>query len=184
MLQDGVVREAVATDISPGMLDTLQANAERIGVEVETVACNTEQLPFEDGSFDLVLGHAVLHHIPHLDRAFAEFLRVLKPGGEFLFSGEPSQTGDRIAAYPKRAALATAPLWRVLMRPARPRATTPPMATATGRRSTATSTARRSSRSSTCTPSPPTRSAPGPAAPASRTSACAARSCSPTGSAG
>ena len=119
MLQDGVVREAVATDISAGMLDALQANAQRIGIDVETVACGAEDLPFDDDSFDLVLGHAVLHHIPRLDRAFAEFRRVLRPGGEFLFAGEPSQTGDRIAAYPKRAALRSARLWRALMR-ARP----------------------------------------------------------------
>jgi len=119
MLQDGVVGEAVATDISPGMLDALQANAQRLGVAVETVACDAEALPFEDDSFDLVLGHAVLHHIPHLDRAFSEFRRVLRAGGEFVFAGEPSQTGDRIAAYPKRAALRSAPLWRKLMR-ARP----------------------------------------------------------------
>jgi ubiquinone/menaquinone biosynthesis C-methylase UbiE len=121
MLQDGVVREAVATDISAGMLDALQANAERIGIAVQTAACDAEELPFEDDSFDLVLGHAVLHHIPHLDRAFSEFRRVLRPGGEFIFAGEPSQTGDRIAAYPKRAALRSAPLWRTLMR-ARPAA--------------------------------------------------------------
>jgi ubiquinone/menaquinone biosynthesis C-methylase UbiE len=119
MLQDGVVREAVATDISPGMLDALQANAQRIGVPVQTVACDAERLPFDDESFDLVLGHAVLHHIPHLDVAFAEFKRVLRPGGRFVFAGEPSQTGDRIAAYPKRFALRTAPLWRKVMR-ARP----------------------------------------------------------------
>jgi ubiquinone/menaquinone biosynthesis C-methylase UbiE len=119
MLQDGVVREATATDISPGMLDALQANAARIGVAVQTVACDAEQLPFEDASFDLVLGHAVLHHLPHLDRAFAELRRVLRPGGQLAFAGEPSRTGDRIAAYPKRAALRAAPLWRRLMR-ARP----------------------------------------------------------------
>ncbi|MEA2221401.1 MAG: hypothetical protein QOJ35_4027 [Solirubrobacteraceae bacterium] len=116
MLQDGVVREATATDISPGMLDALQANAARIGVGVRTVACDAEALPFADASFDLVLGHAVLHHLPHLDRAFAEFRRVLRPGGRFLFAGEPSRTGDRIAAYPKGAALRLAPLWRRLMR--------------------------------------------------------------------
>jgi ubiquinone/menaquinone biosynthesis C-methylase UbiE len=119
MLQDGVVRDATATDISPGMLDTLQANAARVGVGVRTVACDAERLPFDDESFDLVLGHAVLHHLPHLDRAFGEFRRVLRPGGRFVFAGEPSRTGDRIAAYPKRAALRIAPLWRRLMR-ARP----------------------------------------------------------------
>jgi ubiquinone/menaquinone biosynthesis C-methylase UbiE len=115
MLQDGTVREATATDISPGMLDALQANAARIGVRVRTVACDAERLPFPDASFDLVLGHAVLHHLPHLDRAFAEFKRVLKPGGRFLFAGEPSRSGDRIAAYPKRAGLRLAPLWRTVV---------------------------------------------------------------------
>jgi ubiquinone/menaquinone biosynthesis C-methylase UbiE len=115
MLQDGIVREATATDISPGMLDALQANAARIGADVQTVACDAEELPFADESFDLVLGHAVLHHIPHLERAFDEFRRVLRPGGRIVFAGEPSRTGDRIAAYPKRAALKTAPLWRGLI---------------------------------------------------------------------
>src|SRR3954465_9034884 len=97
MLQDGVVGEATATDISPGMLDVLRSNAARAGVRVETVACNAEELPFDDASFDLVLGHAVLHHLPHLDRAFGEFQRVLVPGGRLLFAGEPSRTGDRLA---------------------------------------------------------------------------------------
>jgi ubiquinone/menaquinone biosynthesis C-methylase UbiE len=126
MVLDGVVREPTATDISPRMLDALQANAGRIGVAVRTIACDAEQLPFADGSFDLVLGHAVLHHIPHLDRAFAEFLRVLRPGGAFVFAGEPSRTGDRIAAYPKRAALRTAPLWRTLIRARQAQGCEPP----------------------------------------------------------
>jgi len=116
MLQDGLVRDATATDISPGMLEVLQANASRIGVAVKTVACDAEALPFEDASFDLVLGHAVLHHLPHLDDCFAEFERVLRPGGVLLFAGEPSRTGERIAALPKRAALRIAPLWRRLVR--------------------------------------------------------------------
>jgi SAM-dependent methyltransferase len=116
LLRAGVVRSAVATDISPGMLDALQANARGAGVEVETVAADAERLPFEDASFDLVLGHAVLHHIPDLGQAFREFSRVLRPGGTLLFAGEPSRRGDRIAAYPKRAATRLAPLWRRLLR--------------------------------------------------------------------
>jgi ubiquinone/menaquinone biosynthesis C-methylase UbiE len=119
LLQAGVVGEAVATDISPGMLDTLNDNARRLGLEVETVAADAEALPFPDDSFDLVFGHAVLHHLPDLDQAFREFLRVLRPGGTFVFAGEPSRTGDRLANVPKRGATALAPLWRTLLR-ARP----------------------------------------------------------------
>ena len=80
------------------MLATLRGNAERLGLEVETAACDAAALPFADAEFDLVLGHAVLHHLPELDRAFAEFPRVLRPGGVLLFAGEPSRYGDRIAA--------------------------------------------------------------------------------------
>src|ERR687887_232471 len=116
MLQAGLMADAVCTDISPGMLDALQANARRLELDVSTVACDAEELPFEDASFDLVFGHAVLHHLPNLDRAFAEFRRVLRPGGVVFFAGEPSRHGDRIANVPKRAASYAAPLWRRLMR--------------------------------------------------------------------
>src|SRR3954447_2778566 len=112
LLQTGVVGEAVCTDISPGMLATLERNAAELGLDVETAACDAAELPVDDESFDLVLGHAVLHHLPDLDRAFAEFHRVLAPGGTLFFAGEPSRHGDRIAAVPKRAALRLAPAWR------------------------------------------------------------------------
>ena len=115
LLQAGVVRAAVCTDVSPGMLTTLRANAARLGLPVETAACDAAELPFGDEEFDLVLGHAVLHHLPELDRAFAEFRRVLRPGGVLMFAGEPSRHGDRIAAVPKRAGLAVAPVWRRLV---------------------------------------------------------------------
>ena len=115
LLQAGIVRSAVCTDVSPGMLATLRGNAERLGLDVETAACDAVDLPFPDASFDLVLGHAVLHHLPELDRAFAEFRRVLRPGGVLMFAGEPSRHGDRIANVPKRAGLAVAPLWRRLV---------------------------------------------------------------------
>jgi SAM-dependent methyltransferase len=94
------------------MLEALERNAAELGLDVETVVCDAERLPFADESFDLVLGHAVLHHIPDLDRAFAEFARVLRPGGLVAFCGEPSAHGDQLAAWPKRAAVAAAPLWR------------------------------------------------------------------------
>jgi ubiquinone/menaquinone biosynthesis C-methylase UbiE len=119
LMQEGVIGSAVCTDVSRGMLETLRGNAARLGLEVETLACDAAALPFPDASFDLVLGHAVLHHLPELDRAFGELLRVLRPGGVLFFAGEPSRHGDRLASVPKRAGLAAAPLWRRLVR-ARP----------------------------------------------------------------
>jgi SAM-dependent methyltransferase len=115
LMQAGVVESAVCMDISPGMLETLQRNASDLGLTVATVAGDAEALPLADGSFDLVFGHAVLHHIPDLGRALAEFHRVLKPGGWIAFAGEPSRYGDRLAELPKRGAGALAPLWRAAL---------------------------------------------------------------------
>jgi SAM-dependent methyltransferase len=115
LLQAGAVREATCTDISPGMIRTLASNAERLGLEVRTARADAESLPFGDESFDLVLGHAVLHHLPNLSRAFDEFHRVLRPGGMIAFAGEPSRLGDRLASIPKRTAVAFAPAWRTAL---------------------------------------------------------------------
>ncbi len=112
----GIVGAATCTDISPGMLATLRANAHRLGLDVRAVRADAESLPFADASFDLVLGHAILHHLPNLRRAFVEFHRVLRPGGRIVFAGEPSRVGDRIAALPKRGANRIAPAWRALIR--------------------------------------------------------------------
>jgi ubiquinone/menaquinone biosynthesis C-methylase UbiE len=116
LLRARVIGAAVATDISAGMLDRLERSAAELGLPVETAAYEAAHLPFEDDSFDLVFGHAVLHHLPDLDAAFREFRRVLRPGGVVAFCGEPSQYGDRIATWPKRGANAVAPLWRALVR--------------------------------------------------------------------
>ncbi len=116
LVQLGLIERLTATDISPGMLHRLSATAEALGLDAETVETDAEKLPFEDESFDLVFGHAVLHHIPDLRRAFAEFRRVLRPGGAIAFCGEPSRYGDRLAAAPKRAAMLAAPVWRRLVR--------------------------------------------------------------------
>jgi len=112
LLQLGVIERLTATDISPGMLARLSSTAAGLGLEAETVATEAEELPFEDESFDIVFGHAVLHHLPDLERAFAEFRRVLRPGGAIAFAGEPSRYGDTLAALPKRAGSALAPVWR------------------------------------------------------------------------
>ena len=112
LMQAGLLERATATDISPGMLTALRTNAQQLGLNVKSEEAEAEELPFEDASFDIVFGHAVLHHIPDLGRAFGEFHRLLRRDGVLVFCGEPSRYGDLIAAVPKRAALMAGPLWR------------------------------------------------------------------------
>jgi ubiquinone/menaquinone biosynthesis C-methylase UbiE len=90
------------TDISQGMLDVCVENGRRHGVELQARAGDAEALPFDDASFDLVIGHAFLHHMPDPEAALAEAFRVLAPGGTLVIAGEPTRLGDRIAGVVKR----------------------------------------------------------------------------------
>jgi len=95
--QAGVLDRGVVTDISPGMVTAAVSNARTLGLGVEGQVADAECLPFDDDSFDLVVGHAVLHHIPDVDLALREVVRVLRPGGRFVFAGEPTRHGDFVA---------------------------------------------------------------------------------------
>jgi ubiquinone/menaquinone biosynthesis C-methylase UbiE len=115
LVRAGVIGDYTATDISPGMLGVLEKTAGYLSIDAKTACCDAGALPFEDESFDLVFGHAVLHHLPDLEQSFREMARVLRPGGAIAFAGEPSHYGDRLAEVPKRAAHRIAPAWRALM---------------------------------------------------------------------
>jgi len=116
LVRAGTIDDYTASDISPGMLDVLSTTAAALDIDAETTCTEASELPFDDESFDIVFGHAVLHHLPDLDGAFREFMRVLRPGGAIAFCGEPSHYGDRLAELPKRAAYRLSPAWRALMR--------------------------------------------------------------------
>ena len=95
--------ELTVTDISEGMLDVCVENGRRHGVTLLPQVGDAEALPFPAGSFDLVIGHAFLHHLPDPKAALAEAFRVLVPGGTLVIAGEPTRIGDRIAGVFKRA---------------------------------------------------------------------------------
>ena len=97
LMQAGLTARGSVTDLSPGMVAAALRNAENLGLDVDGRVADAEQIPYDDATFDVVVGHAVLHHIPNLDAAFREVLRVLKPGGRFVFAGEPTRIGDRYA---------------------------------------------------------------------------------------
>jgi ubiquinone/menaquinone biosynthesis C-methylase UbiE len=78
----------VGVDLSPGMI----AEARSRHPEGEFEVARAHDLPFADGSFDLVVASAVLHHIPdeHLPGALAEIERVLDEHGR-LIGREPNE---------------------------------------------------------------------------------------------
>ncbi len=47
----------------------------------EIVVGDSENLPFNDGTFDLVWSWGVIHHTPNTEKAMREIVRVLKSGG-------------------------------------------------------------------------------------------------------
>ena len=103
LMQAGVATTGCLTDISPGMVEVAVRNGRGLGLEVSGAPADAEALPYGDEEFDLVVGHAVLHHIPDVELALREVLRVLKPGGRFVFCGEPTARGDFVARRLSRA---------------------------------------------------------------------------------
>jgi len=72
----------VGIDLAEGMLEA----ARRRHPNLRFVRGDAEQLPFEDGSFEAVVGGFVLNHLPSPDRAVAEAARVVCSGGCVAFS--------------------------------------------------------------------------------------------------
>jgi demethylmenaquinone methyltransferase/2-methoxy-6-polyprenyl-1,4-benzoquinol methylase/phosphoethanolamine N-methyltransferase len=75
-------------DASPEMIEVARKKAAQAGTGVIFDVGLAEKLPFEDGTFDAVISRLAMHHLPdELKRAaFAEMLRVLKPGGRVLIA--------------------------------------------------------------------------------------------------
>jgi ubiquinone/menaquinone biosynthesis C-methylase UbiE len=51
---------------------------------VQACWADVQQLPFEDGAFDLVVAAYMLYHVPDLPRALGEIARVLRRGGSLM----------------------------------------------------------------------------------------------------
>jgi SAM-dependent methyltransferase len=95
------VRRAVGVDATEAMLDEARRIArERRLDNVEWRAASVYELPFADGSFDIVTCRFAFHHLQGPVRAFAEMVRVCRGGGRIvLCDGVASADPEKAAAF-------------------------------------------------------------------------------------
>lgn len=88
------VRKISVVDPNPGMHRRAQRRLRKTDIEVDMRLLGSEELPFEEATFDCVVSTFTLCSIQQVERALAEVFRVLKPEGRFLvlehgFSNDP-----------------------------------------------------------------------------------------------
>jgi SAM-dependent methyltransferase len=71
----------VGVDESPGLLERARRRAAAEGLEVTFLEGEADDLPFPDGSFEVVLSDCGAMFTPDRERAAGELLRVCRPGG-------------------------------------------------------------------------------------------------------
>jgi len=72
------------SDLSSGMLDSAWRNLVVTGRSYQFKEIDTQEIPFEDETFDCVIANHMLYHVPDRPKALAEIKRVLKTGGHFF----------------------------------------------------------------------------------------------------
>lgn len=79
--------KVIISDLADDMLVVAYENATRRGVKnVEFLACDVSELPFEDNSFDAISCRMGFMFFPDMLLAAREMVRVLKPGGRIAAS--------------------------------------------------------------------------------------------------
>ena len=76
--------DVTLSDLAQPMLDRASATAREQGLTVQTRLHSAEQLPYPDGTFDLVTCRVAAHHFSSPQTFVCESTRVLRPGGWFL----------------------------------------------------------------------------------------------------
>jgi len=104
------VTELIAVDPNPGMARIARWRMKNLGVTVEHHQASAESLSFDTGSFDSVVCTLTLCSVPNVKAALKEVVRVLKPGGQFLFFEHGRHADPVIAKWQDRLN----PLWKAV----------------------------------------------------------------------
>ncbi|MCB9942224.1 MAG: methyltransferase domain-containing protein [Geminicoccaceae bacterium] len=111
-----ICKSIVGIDISDVAAGNANEEAARRGLgNAHFMAMNAEEMNFPDGSFDIVFGSAIIHHLD-ISRAYAEIARVLRPGGQAIFV-EPLGHNLAINSFRNRTPALRTPDEHPLLRP-------------------------------------------------------------------
>ena len=85
-LTQSSAKKIIGLDISEGMLDVgrKKINAKKLNNTIEMIVGDSENLPFDDNSFDAITVAFGVRNFEHLEVGLKEILRVLKPKGIFV----------------------------------------------------------------------------------------------------
>lgn len=73
-----------AIDLTPAMLAEARRNAGSLVQRIDFREMNAEELTFADGCFDLIVTRNLTWNLPHPEKAYAQWCRVLKRNGMLL----------------------------------------------------------------------------------------------------
>ena len=77
--------DITCVDYSQDILEQAEYRFREVGIDnIKTMQGDVSALPFDEGTFDVVLCMNGLHVFPDKPKAYSEILRTLKPGGELL----------------------------------------------------------------------------------------------------
>jgi ubiquinone/menaquinone biosynthesis C-methylase UbiE len=97
------VREVVATDLTPRMLEVAQAFIRQQGAaNVTFQVADAEALPFSDADFDIVTTRIAPHHFPNPQQYVREVARVLKPSGLFVLDDNMAPDDQELDVFLNR----------------------------------------------------------------------------------
>jgi SAM-dependent methyltransferase len=80
----GPAGRVTGVDLSSAMIDAARAAAARAGLAIDLCVASAYQLPFPDGSFDIVRAERVFQHLEDPEAALREMMRVTRRGGQVL----------------------------------------------------------------------------------------------------
>lgn len=93
----------ILTDFSPGMVKAASEKNQAMGLDYPYAVMSAQEIAFPENTFDAVLAHFMLYHVPDLPTTLDNIRRVLKPGGKAFAmtvgDGHMSRIGELVHEF-------------------------------------------------------------------------------------